>query len=356
MLGLHWATPGHAWALLLPLVVGIFAWRGRRAGERALRRSIHPDQWEARMAGNRGGTGWLRWAWGLAGMTFLAIALLGPTRGSTLMPVQRKGIDIVACLDTSRSMLAQDVGETRLSEAKKELRSLMEVLRGDRMALIAFAGDVRQVAPLTRDMQTLSWFMDTLGPRDNRLGGTDLGGAIDAAVELFEERSGAHEAILLVTDGEDLEEQGLAAAERAAEAGIRIYVLGMGTEGGAKVPAAGGGWVQDETGVDVISQLVPATLEAIAETTGGMFLPAHGTVLPLEQLYTRGFSQLEGRQYDQGFEEVPSDRYQWPLLFALFCLGMEMALGGRRRLTRREPSSVAEGGASTNAKSEELAA
>ena len=333
-LALHLHNPEQAWWFLLPVAVGLWAWRSHSLGRKQLAGFLHARQRAARLAGNRSGIGTWRLVLGVAGLLLLTVALLGPTHGSSLMPVQRRGVDIVVCLDTSRSMLAQDVGENRLQEAKKELTGLMEVLTGDRMALIAFAGDVRQVAPLTRDMQTLAWFMESLGPEDNRLGGTDLGGAIDEALELFDGRSGSHEAILLVTDGEDLEGYGLEAAQRASENGIRVYVLGMGTLGGAKVPAEQGGWVQDENGMDVITRLESSTLEALAGETGGLYIQAEGTVLPLEQLYTRGFSRLEGRKYEQGMEEIASDRYQWPLLFGLILFAMPWVLSGRKRTAR----------------------
>ena len=323
-LGLAIGNTNYLWALLVPVVVGLVAARSYWKAKRSMDSWLHSAQRKRQLAGNRPSASRWRLIWGFLGLAGLTVALLGPIHGSSLLPVQRKGIDIVVCLDTSRSMLAQDVGENRLLEAKKELRSLMDSLEGDRMALVAFSGDVRQVAPLTRDMKTLSWFMDGLGPQDNRLGGTDLGGAIDSALDMFDGRSGSHEAIILVTDGEDLGGDGLKAAERAAESGIRIYVLGMGTEGGAKVPALEGGWVRDENRDDVITRLEAVTLSSIAESTGGLYIPAHGTVLPLEQLYTKGFSRLEGRQYELGFEEVPSDRYQWPLLLALIFLALEM--------------------------------
>ncbi|MDF1836359.1 MAG: VWA domain-containing protein [Planctomycetota bacterium] len=347
LFGLKWARL-EAWPVLI--LVGILIVACVVAGRASivkLRAVIHPAQWQARMRGNRSGVARRQWWTGGLALVLLAVSLLGPQKGSVLMPVPRRGIDIVVCLDTSRSMLAQDVGQDRLAEAKKEIRGLMDVVQGDRLALIAFSGDVRRVAPLTRDTTTLGWFLETLSPDDNRRGGTDLGGCLRSALDMFDGRNGAHEAIVLVTDGEDLSGEGLVAAQEAAESGIRIYVLGMGTEGGAKVPGEGGGWTQDENGLDVISKLHTETLDQISEVTGGMYIQAHGTVLPLEQLYKRGFSRLQGRQYEQGFERVESDRFQWPLLMALILLAMEACVGGRLR--RREDSqSMAETTGSNN--------
>ncbi len=340
LFGLTWARL-EAWplALLVAAVIVASVLVGR-SGRARLRAAIHPAQWAARMAGNRKGVAQRQWWFGGGALVLMVVALLGPQRGSVLMPVPRRGIDIVVCLDTSRSMLAQDVGEDRLAEAKKEILGLLDVLQGDRLALIAFSGDVRQVAPLTRDTETLGWFLDSLNPNDNRRGGTDLGGALSSALEMFDGRNGSHEAIVLVTDGEDLSGEGQVIAAEAAERGIRIYVLGMGTEGGAKVPAEGGGWTRDANGVDVVSKLHAATLDNIAEVTGGLYIQAHGTVLPLEQLYKRGFSRLQGRQYEQGFERVESDRFQWPLLLALILLAMEACVSGRLRSNASKPEWV----------------
>ncbi|MCP5021017.1 MAG: VWA domain-containing protein [bacterium] len=338
--GLTWARL-EAWplALLVAAVIVASVLVGR-PGRARLRAAIHPAQWAARMAGNRKGVARRQWWFGGGALVLMVVALLGPQRGSVLMPVPRRGIDIVVCLDTSRSMLAQDVGEDRLAEAKKEILGLLDVLQGDRLALIAFSGDVRQVAPLTRDTETLGWFLDSLSPNDNRRGGTDLGGALSSALEMFDGRNGSHEAIVLVTDGEDLSGEGQVIAAEAAERGIRIYVLGMGTEGGAKVPAEGGGWTRDANGLDVVSKLHAATLDNIAEVTGGLYIQAQGTVLPLEQLYKRGFSRLQGRQYEQGFERVESDRFQWPLLLALILLAMEACVSGRLRSNASKPEWV----------------
>lgn len=339
--GLKWARLD-AWPLLvLVAIVIVFSVLKGRASMARLRSVVHPAQWQARMAGNRSGVARRQLWLGALALALLAVAFLGPQKGSVLMPVPRRGIDIVMCLDTSRSMLAQDVGTDRLDEAKKEILGLMDVVQGDRLALIAFSGDVRRVAPLTRDTTTLGWFLDTLSPNDNRRGGTDLGGALRSALDMFDGRNGAHEAIVLVTDGEDLSGEGQVAAAEAAERGIRIYVLGMGTVGGAKVPAEGGGWTRDEDGLDVVSKLQSETLDQIAETTGGMYIQAHGTVLPLEQLYKRGFSRLQGRQYEQGFERVESDRFQWPLILALLLLVLEACVSGRQR-NREEPQTRVE--------------
>ncbi|MBI5433432.1 MAG: VWA domain-containing protein [Planctomycetes bacterium] len=163
---------------------------------------------------------------------FLALAAAGPVRGYTLRPVERRGLDLVVCLDTSRSMLVRDAKPDRLTRAKREISALFQELAGDRAALIAFSGEPREVAPLTHDAATLEKLLSFVDTDDNTLGGTDLGGAIERALLALDAESSSSQAIVLVTDGEDLSGHGQEIAKRAAERGVRVFVLGMGTEQG----------------------------------------------------------------------------------------------------------------------------
>jgi Ca-activated chloride channel family protein len=269
-----------------------------------------------------------------------AFALTGPVRGYSLQEVERAGHDVVVVIDTSRSMLVQDVRPDRLTRAKREVRGFLQRLEGDRVGLLAFAGDVREVAPLTHDRRTLEHFVDTLSPRDNLVGGTNLGAALEKAVALFDGRSGAHEAIVVITDGEDLEARGLEVARTAAEKGIRIYVVGMGTEAGGKIPDEMRGFVRDETGMEVVSALDGSTLREIAEVTGGDYLSISDAVLPLEELYEKRITRLDTRELWAGKLRVPHDRYQWPLVVALGCMLLESALRERRAARRAEGDSA----------------
>lgn len=273
-----------------------------------------------------------RWRGVLAALAaaFLGIAAVGPVRGYTVRDVERRGLDIVVALDTSRSMLAQDVRPDRLTRAQREVRGLLQKLGGDRAALLGFAGDVRLVAPLTSDRQTLGALVETLSPRDNQQGGTNLGGAIERALALFDGRTGAHEAIVLLTDGEDLDGEGLRAAELAAERGIRIFVVGVGTEGGGKIPDRHLGFVRDAAGQEVISRLDASTLRLVAERSGGAYLAVGEAPFPLERLYAEHMGRLEGRELWAGKLRIPHDRFQWPLALALVC--MASAAGLRERV------------------------
>jgi Ca-activated chloride channel family protein len=333
-LGFDLLAPALGWLVLGAPLVALVGWLGLRARARARRRLVSErleSRFLPRWSENRART---RVVLASAAVLFGALAAIGPVRGYTLRDVQRKGLDLVLCVDTSRSMLVQDLKPDRLTRAKREIALLLSKLRGDRAALLAFSGDVREVAPLTHDRATLTAFANTLSPEDNLQGGTDLGGALEQALSLFDGRTGAHEAIVLITDGEDLAGRGLEVARKASERGIRVYVVGMGTSVGGKIPDGQRGFVRDEAGKEVVSALSSETLQAIAEASGGAYLSAESSPVPLEELYEKRITQLEGRELFAGKERIPHDRYQWPLVLAAACLLGEAALRERRP---REP-------------------
>lgn len=323
------------WTALAPLlgVLGLLSLAWRR---RARRRLAEPHQVRRLYPGFSGNRALARVLLAAGAALLLGLALIGPVRGFTWREVQRRGLDLVVCVDTSRSMLVPDMGgnRTRLERAKQEVGLLLDRLGGDRVALVGFSGDARDVAPLTRDRAAVRWFLSTMSPRDNRVGGTDLGAALEHAVGLFDDRSGSHEAIVLLTDGEDLEGRGREVAAEAAQRGIEVFVVGMGTEGGGKIPQEGGGFVRGPDGHEVISRLDSSTLEDIAEETGGAYV-AGTTPLALEKLHDRYIATLEGRVYEEGREKIPHDRFQWPLVLALLCMLLEANLSERRNRRAR---------------------
>lgn len=340
-LGFDLLRPGLLACMLLgPFVLGI-GFLGLRLRARARARLVVPAQASRFLPGfsvNRART---RVVLAAAGALLLGFALVGPVRGYTLREVRRRGLDLVVCIDTSRSMLVQDLKPDRLTRARREVAGLLERLQGDRAAILAFAGDVREVAPLSHDRSTLAMFAATLNPDDNLRGGTDVGAALEHALTLFDERTGAHEAIIVLTDGEDLEGKGLEVAREAKRRGIRVYLVGMGTPEGGKIPDGARGFVKDEAGKEVVSRMDGASLQRIAEETGGAYLPADASAIPLQELYEKRISKLEGRELLAGKERIPHDRYQWPLVLAAACLLGEAALRERRPGERKSTAEIA---------------
>lgn len=330
ILGFEMLRPADALYLIsapLAFVIGVAALVARRRARRAFVDARHDSKFLPGFSANRARA---RVVLVSGAFLFLALSLLGPVRGFTWVDTRSKTLDLVVCIDTSRSMLVEDMKPNRLSRAKREVVALLDHLKGDRIALVGFSGDVRDVAPLTRDRQTLRFFLESMSPSDNQLGGTDIGGALERALEIFDGRTGASEAIILLTDGEDLEDRGLEVAALAKQRGIRVFVVGMGTLGGGKIPDGRGAFIRDDIGEEVVSSLAGVTLENLAEQTGGAYLSAEHNALPLEYIYEHRLSSIEGRTENGGKERIPHDRYQWPLALGLICMLSGAGLRERR--------------------------
>jgi len=339
LVGFDLLRPGQAiWLLAAPalLAVGLWSLNVRRRERRRLVDARHARRFLPDFSGR---AAFARVLLAVGAVAFLALALTGPVRGYTARSVQRRGLDLVVCIDTSRSMLVRDLRPDRLTRAKREVGGLIERLRGDRVALVAFAGDARDISPLTHDRTTLRELLERINTDENIKGGTDLGAALNHALQLFDGRSGAHEAIVMLTDGEDLEGHGLEAAKTAAERGIHVYIVGMASEGGGKIPQLDAegreSFVKDEGGQEVVSALSGSTLAEIAHATGGEYVAATRSATPLEELYIARINRLEGRELDGGVEYVPHDRYQWFLAAAAACMLVEAGLRERRRVKQR---------------------
>jgi hypothetical protein len=204
-----------------------------------------------------------RFVLAVAGLFLAVLAVMGPAWGTAESEVPHA--DIVVCLDVSRSMLARDVEPDRLSRAKGEIRTLAEGARGDRLGLVVFAGEARAMVPLTEDMTSFAELLDLADPTSVGKGGTDLGAALEKALEVLGGRRGA---VILFTDGEDLGGRGLAAARLLGERGVEVHCVGLGTELGSKI-ATEAGFVRDRSGEEIVSAMDAAGLRSIAGATGG---------------------------------------------------------------------------------------
>jgi len=335
VIGFDFLRPGYGVLLLaglLVFLVGLYGLLRRRAALRSLVETPRLPQFLPGLSRTRALT---RLVLASLGVALLGLSATGPVRGYTFQEAQQRGIDLVVCIDTSNSMLARDLRPSRLERARREVRGLVERLTGDRVALIAFSGDSREIAPLTHDRQTLAGLLDHLSPEDNRLGGTNLGAAIEHGLSLFDGRTGSHEAIVLLTDGEDQEGAGAEMAARAAERGIRVYVVGVGTEAGGKIPitdrSGRESFLVGPDGTEVVTRLGGTTLRTLAESTDGAYLSTENSPTPLEDLYRARIASIEGRDLMGGMRRVPHDRFQWTLGLALACMLVETGMRERSR-------------------------
>jgi Ca-activated chloride channel homolog len=267
----------------------------------------------------------------LLAVFFLFAALARPQYGSEWVDVKRKGIDLLFALDTSKSMLAEDIKPNRLKRAHFAILDFVQRLDGDRVGLLPFAGSSFLMCPLTMDYeafeQSLSAITTDIIPR----GGTNLEGVIEAASTIL--TNGAnHKILIILTDGENLEGDALAAAEKYGQEGLTIYTVGVGTSSGELIPVPGGkGFIKDSSGQYVTSKLDETTLAKIAELTGGIYAPLGGAGEGLDSIYQQKLSLIPKEELAERRHKIPIDRFEWPLGGALLLLVIELLLGERKK-------------------------
>ncbi len=278
---------------------------------------------------------WIRAVLIITGTLFLIFALTEPRWGYRWEEVEKKGIDIVIAVDTSRSMLADDVKPNRLKAAKREVEDLLRVLKGDRVGLVAFAGSAFTYCPLTSDYGAFRLFLNDLNTNLIPAGGTALAEAIRKGIATFEADSKNHKIIILISDGENHEDDPLKAAVEAKKQGIVIYTVGVGTKDGAYIRITGDGGqeilLRDGQGQVVKSRLDEITLNKIALETGGTYTPAYGTKWGLKRLYKDSIAGIEGSTYKTQKVKKYVNRYQIPLFIALMVITLECFLAEKRK-------------------------
>lgn len=259
------------------------------------------------------------------------VALIRPKWGFHWEEVKRKGVDIIVALDVSKSMLAQDVSPNRLERAKREIIDLLELMEGDRVGLIAFAGTSFLQGPLTLDYGAIRIFLDELDTELIPIPGTDIDHAISLAIKSFNQEDKKSRVLILITDGEDHEGDPLEMAKKASKEGIKIYTIGIGKEGGSPIPdPANGGLKKDQNGELILSHLDEGTLQKIALSTGGSYVRSITGDLDLEKIYFDIQKTVEDKDLKSGRRQRFEERFQWPLLLGLILLFLESFLSERR--------------------------
>ena len=263
-------------------------------------------------------------------LVLMVLALMDPRWGRAERPLTRRGIDLVVVLDISKSMLAEDVSPNRLDRAKRYIEELVETARGDRMALVTFAGTPVVRCPLTVDTNAFIDALRLARPETAPRGGSLIGDAIRVAAQSFRDDDPDHKAIVIFSDGEDHGSFPLAAAERhAEEIGIPIHTVGIGssTDGG-RIPVERNGrreWLVYD-GEVVRSRLEEAALRDIALRAGGAYIPAGVASVSMGEMYETIIEPVAVREYEETRARTGIVRYQWFAVAALILLMLETAI------------------------------
>jgi len=268
----------------------------------------------------------------LAALFCCFLALARPQYGFQMVEVKRKGIDILFALDTSKSMLSEDIRPNRLERSKLAIMDFVHQLEGDRVGLLPFAGTAFLMCPLTIDYSAFENTLTAVNTAVIPRGGTNLAAAIDLAGSSLTGGNN-HKILILLTDGENLEGDAKGAAAKAAQNGMTIFTVGVGTPEGELIPQpekGAGHFVKDEAGRFVTARLDEKGLAAIAAAAGGLYAPLGKNGEGLEQIYQQKLRLIPKQELMEKEHRQPLERFSWPLGAAFLLLAVEFLISGRK--------------------------
>ncbi len=260
----------------------------------------------------------------LLALTSLIFAAARPQLGSKLHEEKSRGVELMFVVDVSNSMLAEDFSPNRLDRTKYSINRLFEGMDQERAGLIAFAGEASVQLPITSDFRMARAFVDRLSPSMVGLQGTNIGKALDLALLSFSEQSKASKVIILITDGENHEDNAIVAAERASQLGIKIFTIGIGTPEGAPI-SINGDFIKDSDGKMVVSKLGEEMLEQIAALSGGGYVRATKQDIGLESIIAT-INDLEKGEFSTVKFAEYNELFQYLVALALLLLFIEFYL------------------------------
>ncbi len=285
------------------------------------------------------------------GLCLLTFAAMRPQFGRRPEPLRRTGVDIAIAFDISKSMLARDVQPSRLAAARSQLLSLLERMKGDRVALVPFAGIAFTQSPLTADQSAIRLYLESLDPRNMPVGGTNIGMALEEATRLLTsttdrgDKSSRSRVIVVITDGEDVAtdkgEAAKAAARKAAEQGIYVYGVAVGTRSGEPVPilnedGSHAGYQKDRKGKIIYSKLNAEFLEELTRLADPSAADAvrvfqYDGGEPVSEVIAGELDSLQKTTLESSIRHTHGEKFQYALFPAIFLLLFDLLLGERRR-------------------------
>lgn len=267
----------------------------------------------------------------LLALTLLIFAAARPQFGQNEQTIKRQGIEVMVALDISNSMLAEDVAPSRLDRAKQMLSKLIDKMQEDKIGLVVFAGDAYTQLPITCDYVSAKMFLSTISPNLIQTQGTAIGSAIHTAMRSFgSEQSEAGRAIILITDGENHEDDAIEAAKQAKEAGIHLYVIGIGTAQGAPIPISGtNNYMKDRSGQVVVTKLNEQMAKNIAQAGDGAYIHCDNTNTAMRALQQE-IDHLATAEIETTVYTDYNEQYQSFALIAFILLVIEFFIFNRK--------------------------
>ena len=325
---LYFASPAYFWLLLLvpviPIIYGIVralrARRIRRFGDPSLVRQLMPS-WS-------GAKGWVRIVLLSLAWLMFSLGLARPEMGAKLREHEARGAEIMICLDVSNSMLAQDYSPSRLDRAKLAISRVVDKLAGDRIGLIIFAGTSFVQLPITTDYVSAKMFLGNIDTGSVPVQGTAIGEAVKTAMKSFSAQSEKSRAIIVITDGENHEDDAVDAAKQAGELGIKVYTIGVGSLQGQPIPVEGG-LLKDRDGNIVVTRLDETTLRKMADVSGGAYVHAGNEEFGLGPIVD-DIKKMEAERYSSVVFEEYDELFMYFFAAALALFALEMLIGERK--------------------------
>ena len=294
--------------------------RVRKFGDETLVSQMMPSYAKAKV--------WVRLSFFSIGFLFFVIGLSRPQIGAKLKEHETKGAEIMIVLDVSNSMLAEDYSPNRLERAKLAISRLVDKLRDDRIGLIVFAGNSFVQLPVTTDYVSAKMFLGSITTESVPVQGTAIGEAINTAVRSFSAQSEKSRAIIIITDGENHEDDPVAAAKQAAEMGIRVFTIGVGSPEGKPIPMDGE-LLKDKEGNIVVTRLDEKVLQEVAAAGNGVYVRAGNSEFGLNPIID-DIRKMEDEKYSSVVFEEYDEQFMYFLGIALLFFVIEMLIGDRR--------------------------
>lgn len=328
----RFAHPEYFWALLLiPVLTFLFVYF-RIQRRNALRKFGEPELVSLLMPNVSGVRPVVRFILVMLALSLFIGGIARPQFGSKLKKMKRQGVEIVIALDVSNSMMAEDIKPNRLERAKRAIDRLISKLKDDKIGLIVFAGDAYTQLPITSDYNSAQLFLSSVNPEMIPKQGTAVGAAIGMAKRSFTASTEASKAIIVITDGENHEDDAVAAAEEAHKDGIVVHTIGMGLPQGAPIPVRAGGqgeYRKDKEGNVVITRLDEVTLQKIAAAGGGIYLRANTAQVGLDDLFDEINKMQKTEMEARTFSEY-EEQFQYFFAAGLLLLLLEFFMLERK--------------------------